>query len=81
MAAQTKTERAESEAVAIAAAVLKNDIDHIKLDIAEIKDGFKEMRACYLTKTEFEPVKKVVYGLVTIILIAVVGAVLALVVI
>jgi hypothetical protein len=81
MTGQTKAERAEAEAIAIAAAVLKNDISHIKEDIGEIKEGFKRMEACYLTKAEFDPVKKVVYGMVTIILVAVIGAIVALVVV
>ena len=34
----------------------------------------------YVTKIEFSPVKKIVYGLITIILIAVVGAIVSLVI-
>ena len=59
-------------------AVLANDVAHIKADIAEIKQS---MINSYITRVEFEPVKKVVYGLVTIVLIAVVGALVALVIV
>ena len=34
----------------------------------------------YVSKEEFDPIKKIVYGLVSLILIAVVGALLALVI-
>ena len=34
----------------------------------------------YVSKEEFEPIKKIVYGLVGLILVAVVGALMALVV-
>lgn len=40
----------------------------------------KEISDAYVSKTEFEPVKKVVYGLVSLILVAVVTALVALVV-
>lgn len=48
-----------------------------------IESGFdelrKELKSEYVTKAEFEPVKRVVYGLIGIILVAVVGAIVALV--
>ena len=67
-----------TEAEATILAVLANDVAHIKSDIAEIK---LNMLNSYVTRVEFEPVKKVVYGLVTIVLIAVVGALVALVIV
>ena len=57
-------------------AVIQNDISYIKTDICEIKiklDGH------YVTKEEFEPIKRVVYGAVGASLISLVGAILALV--
>lgn len=71
----------KSEAVAVAAALLGNDIAHIKEDISEIKASFKEIKALYLTKDEFSPVRNIVYGMVALILVAVVGAIVALVVV
>jgi len=56
--------------------VVHNDITNIKEDVKEIKDTIKND---FITETEFDPVKKVVYGLVAIILVAVVGALVALI--
>ena len=57
--------------------------DNITLgDVYELLQEFRnEMRECYVQKIEFEPVKKIVYGSVTLVLTAVVGAVIALVII
>ncbi len=52
-------------------------LDFIKKDIDEIK---RKLDSNYVTKDQFEPVKKIVYGLVSLILIAVVGAIVALVI-
>lgn len=58
--------------------VIANDIAYIREDMHEIKATLK---GSYVTKEEFEPIKKLVYGLVGLILVAVVGAVMGLVVI
>ena len=58
-------------------AVIQNDITYIKQEVSEIKRLVQEH---YVTKSEFEPIKKIVYGLVSLILIAVVGAILALII-
>jgi hypothetical protein len=58
-------------------AVIANDISYIKGQIVEIK---QKLEGEYVTHDEFEPVKKVVYGLVSLILVAVVGALLGLVI-
>ena len=52
-------------------AVLSSDVQYIKDDIRSIKSALDKT---YVTKSEFEPIKRVVYGLVTIILTTVVGA-------
>jgi len=52
-------------------AVLSTDIKYIKDDIQSIKSQLNEV---YVRKDEFEPIKRVVYGLVGIILATVVGA-------
>jgi hypothetical protein len=57
-------------------AVIKTDIGYIKSEVSEIKKLVQEQ---YVLKSEFEPVKKIVYGLVSIILVSVVGAVVTLV--
>lgn len=58
--------------------VIANDIKHMSDDVAEIKST---LRGSYVTKDEFEPIKKIVYGLVTLILVAVVGGLMGLVII
>jgi subtilase family serine protease len=56
--------------------VVQNDITNIKEDVKDIKETIKND---FITEAEFDPVKKVVYGLVALILVAVVGALIALV--
>ena len=58
-------------------AVIQNDLTYIKdkLNAVDVK-----VSTHYVSKEEFEPIKKIVYGLVSLILIAVVGALVALVV-
>jgi hypothetical protein len=58
-------------------AVMANDISHIRTEVSEIK---RKIDHHYVTKTEFDPVKKVVYGIVALILTAVVGALVGLVI-
>jgi hypothetical protein len=74
-AAKSANELVRSAAGGIA--VLQNDISHIQTDIKEIKEKLENR---YITKDEFDPVKKIVYGLVGVILVAVVGALIAIVV-
>lgn len=56
---------------------VSKDIEYIKKDLMEIK---KMISDHYVTRTEFEPIKKIVYGLIALTLTGVVTAVLALVV-
>lgn len=58
-------------------AVMATELQYARNDITEIKDLLK---TGYVSKEEHEPVKKIVYGLVGVVLIAVVGALMALVV-
>jgi len=58
-------------------ALIAKDVVYIKADVKEIKE---KLEVGYITRVEFEPIKKVVYGVVTLILIAVVGGLLTLVV-
>lgn len=59
-------------------AILKNDSGYIKDGLGKIQSLVENK---YVTKTEFEPIKRIVYGMVGLILTAVVGALVALVVI
>lgn len=63
---------------ATAIATLAAAIEYIKESIDKIE---KKIDNKYVTKDEFAPVKLVVYGLVGVILVAVMGAIIALVVI
>lgn len=58
-------------------AVLQNDMSYVKDKLDSIDN---KVSSHYVSKEEFEPIKKVVYGLVGLILVAVVGAVVSLVV-
>lgn len=58
-------------------AIIMNDIQYIKYDVADIK---KQLHADYVTRQEFEPVKRIAYGILTLIVVPVVGAILALVI-
>ena len=58
-------------------AVMVNDIKHIKGSIDKIE---KKLEGEYVSRAEFDPIKKVVYGLVALTLTSVVGAVLAIVI-
>lgn len=53
------------------------DIKYIRRDLDDIKE---RLDTKFVTKDEFRPVKNIVYGMVTIILTAVIGAIVALVI-
>ena len=60
-----------------ATTLIKNDIEYIKVDIEDINI---KLDSHYVTKEQFEPVRNIVYGMVGIILVAVIGALITLVV-
>lgn len=57
--------------------VIANEMKHISDDVREIKSTLK---GSYVSKDEFEPIKRLVYGLVSLILTAITVAVLGLVI-
>ena len=80
------TRKVESQNVQIA--VIAEKIDNIESVVADIK---KKLEVSYVTKEEFlakmtivegkyDPIQKIVYGMVTLILTSVVGALLMLVI-
>lgn len=75
----TQDDKNNSRAIAMAGDLSRilTKIEAIEKDITEIKDTLK---ANYVTQDQFAPVKNVVYGMVTLILVAVVGAIVTLVV-
>ena len=68
--------KAKSDEVRLA--LMSNNIEHIKSRVEKIDEKLEED---YVTHVEFEPIKKIVYGLVSLILVAVVGAVIGLVIV
>lgn len=63
--------------MAIQVALLRKDISYMKKQLADIK---YQVGDHYVTKDEFEPVRKLVYGMVALVLITVMGLLLSLVV-
>ena len=57
--------------------VMKKDIEIIKESQAEIKDLLKGMDAKFVSKIEFKPVRLIVYGMASSVLLAVFGALVA----
>lgn len=78
MAAAAASQVAEtaSGAARELAATTRVDLEHIKTDLAEIKT---RLDTKYVTAEAFDPVKRLVYGLVALLLTGVVGGVLALI--
>jgi thiosulfate reductase cytochrome b subunit len=58
-------------------AVLGNDIQYIKDMVKEIR---MTLDGEYVRKSEFEPVQRIVYGLVGLVLVTVIGGILSLVI-
>lgn len=58
-------------------AVMQTDLTYIKEKLNAVDN---KVSSHYVSKEEFEPIRKIVYGMVSLILIAVVGALVALVV-
>ena len=63
-------------AAAAAAAVVAVDIKYIKDELTEIKC---KLDTAYVTQTEFKPIRQIVYGMVSVVLLSMVGAIIALV--
>lgn len=61
----------------ITIALIKKDVEYIRKDVVDIKNA---MASDYITRLEFDPIKKIVYGLVGLILTAVMGALVGLVI-
>lgn len=65
-----------ADAASVAQAVINADIGYIKKDISEIKIMLENK---YVTRDQFAPVKMIAYGLVSLVLVAVVGSIMTLV--
>ena len=58
-------------------AVIQTDLTYIREKLNAVDN---KVSSNYVSKEEFEPIKNIVYGLVSLILVAVVGALVAIVV-
>jgi len=58
-------------------AVIQNDLAYIKEKVSAVDS---KLNNNYVSKEEFEPIKKIVYGMVGLILVAVVGALVSLII-
>lgn len=65
-----------SDGTAEATGRMLADLDHIKADITDIK---RTLENKYVTQDQFDPIKRIVYGLVSIVLTAITVAVVAMV--
>jgi len=58
-------------------AILQNDVNYIKTKVDELN---QKMDTMYITRIEFEPIKRIAYGMVALILIGVLTAGMAVIV-
>lgn len=63
--------------MAVDQAVMLNKLSNVEDKVESIS---QKMEKDFVTQDQFEPVKKIVYGLVSVILLAVVGALVGLVI-
>lgn len=67
------------------------DLQELKIQVALLSEkvtvltktmevGLIEMKASYVTKAEFNPIQKVVYGIVSTILVTVIAGIMALII-
>lgn len=59
-------------------ALIRQDLEYIKDRVSKIDN---QLEANYITRQEFAPIQKLVYGMVSLVLVTVFGALLAMVVI
>lgn len=71
-----KTDQKQQDSIETSVAVILTKVNYIE---AEVRDIRSKLEKEYVTQDQFEPIRKVVYGLVSITLLSVVGAVIALV--
>ena len=67
----------ENREQSLSIGLISQDIAYIKKDVSDIKLA---IRSEYVTKSDFEPIKKIIYGMVSVVLFAVVGAIVTLVI-
>ena len=65
---------------AVSLAVVQTQMEGVKEDLQRIEQGLSRIPDLFVSKAEFDPVKRIVYGLVSVVLVSVIGAVIGLVV-
>lgn len=60
--------------------VINTKLDYINKSIEEIKGILSDLDKKYVTQESFQPVKSIVYGFVSLILVTIIGALLTVVV-
>lgn len=61
-------------------AVVKTKVEAIQADITDIKAILKDLKNSYVTKEEFEPIKRGFYGLIGAVVVEAIGIIGAVVV-
>ena len=56
---------------------VEKDIDYLKEEVSQLRLSLKDN---HVRREEFEPIKKIVYGVVSVLMMGVVGALLAIVI-
>ena len=77
MAKITQNNTKEINKMGIDLAVILSEMRTVKEDVKDVKE---KLDKDYVTQDQFTPVKNIAYGLVSTILLAVVGAIVALVI-
>jgi hypothetical protein len=67
----------QSLANATQLATLTANVTTMSRDINDIKEDIKDLKGQYVTTDQFFPIRNLVYGFVTLILIAVIGAIIS----
>ena len=63
-----------ASAAATSNAIVSTNIEFMKKELLIVSVNLKELSHIYVSKEEFDPIRRVVYGLISIIGLAVVGA-------
>jgi archaellum component FlaC len=66
--------------VSVIIAEISKDISFIRDTVERLEESIDDIKKAYVTKEEFSPVKSVAYGMVSIVLVTVMGALLSLIV-
>ena len=57
--------------------LVKKDLEIINIGILRIEKANEDIKGTYVTKDQFSPVRNIAYGMVSLVLVAVIGAILS----